>query len=329
MNADSDLLLALYREARTRPTAAFQSYAIRMLQAQIPFASAVWTTGYRSGPTTRPLLIPILALSETYETDPEGVAEWRAINRADKTIPLVFGRPFVTQHIHTPTLFSDSDDAVMRDYARRFGRQCALITALVKTDAPLAQWCSLYRPRADDRFTPEEQARCQDLMPHLSEALKLSQLVNRTGGPTPSLDPDCDTAAVVAADGCILSAGSGFAAACLKQWHEFDGRWVPPAVMRQLCDSGVGVFHESHVTLHLHRMADVYWVTASAPASSPPLPARRLDVARLFAEGRSAKAIARALGISVSTVRNQVAASYHSLGVASRADLKAALDESA
>ena len=82
--------------------------------------------------------------------------------------------PWTTLNFHVPTLFAGN--AGMREYTRRFRRENNLCTALADPGAPILEWCSFYRPEADDRYTEVDRERCQMLVRHPSEAPKVNQM---------------------------------------------------------------------------------------------------------------------------------------------------------
>ena len=303
--------------------------ALRLVEPLIRFESAVWATGYLTGTALQPVLVPILPLSHTHSTDPEGVAEWRKINRADKAIPIMLSQPYATVQIHSPTLFGAAEDAVMRDYTRRFGRQCALVTGLGSPTSPLIEWSVLYRPDASDVFSSGDESTCQRLMVHLSEALRINRLVQRAAVHLADLDvcgaEQSSAAALVTRNGSVLAADDAFIAACRQEWTQFDPLRLPGGVIRHIVDSGQSRYYGSRIHLRARLLSDgLWWFTATAGVR---VPGRRMNVAALFAEGESHKSIARALGISPATVRNHISASYRDFGVTNRSQLKARLVE--
>lgn len=70
---------------------------------------------------------------------------------------------------------------------------------------------------------------------------------------------------------------------------------------------------------------ELLWLLVRRKAPVDDLAPRELEVARLSADGRTNKAIARALGISPFTVRNQLTSIYDKLGITGRTELAALL----
>lgn len=336
IGADTDLLLALYRDATALPAAVFQDRAIRRLRDALRFESAIWGRGYLADPGAgKGQLVPVQV--HTHEIDPAGFERWKAINRADKVIPIVLGAPGTTHAFHAPTMFSAKGDAVMRDYARRFGRQSYLITAFGCHGSTLHEWCSFYRPDPDDRFTDGERQRCQVLANHLTQALAVSTLLEASGSrsdaaslvPRPPASEDAATCTALATrTGRLVSAQPAFLRLCAQQWREFDGRTVPRSALRPL-QEGVRVVRLVKFILSGRRIGDLWWLRLEPAPAAAVLPPRRLDVAALFAQGHATKEIADMLGLAHSTVRNQLAAAYRALGVSDRSGLRARLAQTA
>lgn len=329
MNADTELVMRLYREAMTLSGDAFQASAIRSLRLALRFESAIWGRGYFGGPG--PLeghLIPLQV--HTHEVDPAALEQWKAINRADKVIPIVLATPRRTHAFHAPTLFAGKTDSAMRDYARRFGRQSYLITAFGSPDSTLREWCSFYRPDAQDRFTVEERERCEVLTNHLIQAFEVNSLCsNAAPSQTPRrrTDEGAETyTALAVPTGRLVSAQTGFTRACAQQWPEFDGRTLPMTVLRPLLH-GAGTVRLARLTLSGQPIADLWWLRLQVKPGPALLPPRRLDVAALFAHGHSTKQIAVVMGLAHSTVRNQLIAAYRTLGVSDRSGLRARLGD--
>ena len=325
METESDLLLALYRGAREMQTADFQAFAISLLQPVMRFQSAVWGAGYLKGPSTSPSLVPIQAAM--LDIDPDAFVYWKAVNRADKVIPRIITAPGTTFNFHAPTLFGDREDKVMRDYAKRFGRQSYLVTSLAPNEAPIMEWASFYRPDPHDQFTEAERSHCQRLVRHLTEALRVNQLLQGTVRAAP---PGLcrNFAALVDEQGLVLAAEAGFLEICQGQWREFDSKRLPALLMGHLRGNAGGTFVGGRATFSARRIAEYLHVMATATRTNGTLSARELEVSTLFASGLQAKEIARMSDVSTSTVRNQLIASYRALGVTDRKGLRQALARS-
>ena len=163
-------------------------------------------------------------------------------------------------------------------------------------------WSSANVPAAErDVFAPVAVRRVAIVVgdPALDEALRVALIAR------PDLIADEADADVLIADGAV--AADLFA----------NG----PAVLRVGAGGGFDSLEPGLILSAAALLAAGYRITAERePPRIAPLTARELQVAALLVEGASNKAIARALGISVHTVKFHVAAVLEKLGARNRAD---------
>ncbi len=333
-----DTILALYRQAPEVPAAEFALYAQALLRRNVRCQSLVLASGYLRDSDDHGSGLVALEM-HTHEIDPAGLAEWKRINCADKVIPVALARPWKANAFRAPTLFAAPGDAVMRDYARRYGRQSYLNIALGTAHSTLLRWCSVYRPDPDDAFDSGEREGFTRLTAHIAQALEINALVAPApataqaaaavgGVPAPDRAGSraSSTNALVSRSGSIVKAQPGFLRLCARQWPEFDGRRLPRGLCEQLPVRGR--LHFSHASFAARPVGDQWLLSAAEPPTrvgKPPLSRRRLEVATLFAQGHSCKEIAQTLGVAHATVRTQLQAAYQRLGVGTRSALRAAL----
>jgi hypothetical protein len=117
--------------------------------------------------------------AHAHAVDPESVSAWQQINARDKLIPLTIDKIGKTVQSHTPTLFADPGDAIIRDYAERFGTQQVLIMSVPDGEPSAVRWLALYRENPNMLDTDNERALCDVVMPHLMEALSINRLATR------------------------------------------------------------------------------------------------------------------------------------------------------
>lgn len=330
MDRSAAFLLRLYRAARETEPHEFQVAALDMLRAQVSFDSALWASGHvlNNGG-----LIPLAVLG--HELDPESIAEWAQLNRADKSIPMVIRRLGEAVPIHAPTLFSDPDDAVLRDYTRRHGRQLFLATGLNAAPGKsylsandTLRWVTLYRRDGDALFPDQDQSWIQSTVPHLLQALDISRQLH-TGAPGSALleAPAHTCSAVAEPDGRLLNAMPGFSALLAKEWAQFDGQRLPSTVMTSVREDGV--YRGRRIRMSLQHGGGMVliqaWAISMQSSAVNKLSSRQQEVAEFYVLGFSHKEIARKIEISPTTVRNHLSAIYAITGAHSRRELEVAL----
>lgn len=315
------LLLQLYRGARELPRGAFEAFALSRVRLGLRFHAAVWGQGVTDG-------VSVAATwAHTSEIDPDSTVAWQAFNARDKLIPITLANPDRAVQSHTPSLFPGPDGAVCRDWAARYGCQQVMILStrdgIAGAGAPGAlpvRWLALYRPDPDDAYTSAEHALSDLLMPHLMEALTINRLVDEACPRPPGLG--VPAMALADGDGRIRFADEAFRSGLASEWREAADH-LPTALM-QAIDGRAAVEHVGHrVRIHIRRCADMLLLALQPPTPLDDLPVQRARIANLFADGHSYKAVARMLGLSPSTVRNQIASAYRDLAIGSRGELRA------
>lgn len=318
MDSHDAILFDLYRAARELPPVAFQDRALVLIKPLLKFQSAIWGSGRLTNPGIQPHRVHL------HEIDPDGLIAWKQINRQDKVIPIAAANVGRTIQFHAPTLFSSRDDAVMRDYAKRYGRQSYLITAFEREAPSVMGWMSLYRPNPDQQFDEAEQRSCETLMRHFEQAL----LINQVCSAQKALSEDTGrSAALAVADGAgaIHFAQAGFLRLLAEEWPEADDQMLPPPLHHAVSrGSRGGGFQGRRIQCESRVTAELILLMARRRTAMDQLSPRRYEVARLFSSGFSYKAIAKRLQISPATVRNHLSAIYQELSVSSRSELLAA-----
>lgn len=317
MAALDDILLQLYRAAREQPVAAFQDAALALARPLLQFESAIWGSGRLTHPGIAPRHMHL------HQIDPQGAVEWKQINRVDKVIDIVDARRGRAVQFHAPTLFAAREDAVMRDYARRYGRQSYLITAFGNQRPGVFSWMSMYRPDLDNRFTEAQRELCEVLMSHFEQALLINEACC-TGRALAGVEAEASSSLALALpDGAIFFAQAAFICLLIEEWPQADDQVLPRPLIGTLLGTKAGTFLGRSIRCESRTAGDLTLLRARRRLAIDRLTPRQYEIAQMFCRGFSYKAIARQLGISPATVRNHVSAIYVELGITSKDELAA------
>ena len=169
---------------------------------------------------------------------------------------------------------------------------------------------------ADDRpeaFTDAERIFKQMLMPHLSQASRINRAMTTVGAVM-----EREAVALVRQDGSILSVQGPF--------HDFaEAEWGVPIVSLPVEMMAAlrrdGEWRGETLSARLSPFGSNCFVHLSMVSALSGLSGREREVAELFASGMTSKQVARALGTSPSTVRNQVVRIYEKLRISNKAAL--------
>ena len=205
---------------------------------------------------------------------------------------------------------------------RTMAEELGLCHLIVHGDDPKkvspARWIVLYRQH-DVRFAESDAACLHGLWTHLSRALVINQAraIERNTGK--SSNDRGMASGLITAEGTVEIADPRFFSLLEREWPELEPELIPAEVMEVLLSGKTYRGTQIEITLvrqqggHLCRIRPVNAMEILTP--------REFVVARRFASGMSHKQIARELGVSHHTVRNQLAHLYRKLNLHDKASL--------
>jgi DNA-binding CsgD family transcriptional regulator len=308
------LLLELYGLSRELPLHDFQAHALRLLKPHLDFCSAIWGEGRRS-----PLGLAPHRL-HSHDVDAEAVARWSEIIRLDKAIPILLANLGKSIRFHAPTLFNGRGDSVMREYARKYGRQSYMVTNIPTHHPSALEWISLYRPDPEAHFTKREQSLCETLMPHFHQALQINRTLHGLGTLCEERDAQSHFA-LVDQGGFVYFAQPGFLELLHLEWSQLDDFFVPDTLMAALGTAEDKPFIGRRIRCDRQPAGDLILLRAKPATQLDRLSRRQHEIAHLYAAGHSHKEIARRLRVAPATVRNHLAAIYRILAISTKAEL--------
>ncbi|MCD1635704.1 LuxR C-terminal-related transcriptional regulator [Martelella mediterranea] len=299
----SDFLLELYHDASECTPDELRLRVLNNLQRFIPFDFGVWGGGWADGRLVTDLTV--LNQSEAI------LGEWDTVAQEDAFCDLTLNRLGATAR------FDDVPDyrasLAYNEHWRRFDASHMMATIVgEKTDG----YVSFVGLCADDRpgtFSDAERMFKQMLMPHLSQALRMNRELW-----TGRAAFEHEAIALVDREGWVLCTQGPF--------HDFAGQEWPghiarlPADVMTLLNQGKR-WRGERLDVRMSRFGSNHFVHMSVHPTLSGLPRREREVAGLFSSGMTNKQVARALGTSPSTVRNQIVRIYEKLGISSKAEL--------
>lgn len=181
---------------------------------------------------------------------------------------------------------------------------------------------SFGRAARKNAYTARQRHAADIVLPHILQARKINRELragaraNRPGGST----------ALANFEGCLLFVEDKAIELFQSEWKQ----WTPPLLPPQLIDAlkidkesrFVGVSIQVQASIQGNMICLV--VTANGRQKTA-VSAAEYRVARLAVEGMQYKEIAKKLGVSPATVRNQLHSAYQKLGVTNKTALASAL----
>lgn len=313
MDAYSGLLLEIYRAARTMPADEFPAHAMAMLQAAVGFDSArLLCADLATGPV-------VVHGSIMYNIPADNALDWESIQHQDLVLPHVLAHPGQAISFHSPTLFAAPPHAIMRDYVQRYEHRNGLVIAMPDADSGLMEGLSLYRAHGEAHFGARERHLIQALMPHVQEALKLNrQLV---APPSSGVAVSREALIVAQTDGLVQHCPPASQQLMMAEWPDWRPAQLPAALLEALRRPPAPAYAGRQIIIRCQRQNTLLFLRVAPRSRLLRLSRRELQVAKLYATGMAAKAIAIRLGITSATARNMLQHIYQKLEVHDKAAL--------
>lgn len=317
MQAFSTTVRDLYALAEYAAPEQFLERAISLLQMWIRFDGAIFGTGEKSNPQAVTRLIA--AESKHEATVPETVLAREAqqddpVARGIRNAPMSPSRGGIRE-LYRKRRSGKKEQPLTRGGSRSLMDELGLCHLMFHGDDPKkvqpARWIVLYRQQ-DVRFAETDAACLHGLWIHLSRALAInrSRTLERLSKPGARHD-NLSVTGLVHGDGRVELADQRFFDLLAREWPELAPDFMPENAL-QLLNEGK-IFRGRQIEISSTRQADSLLCRIRPINVMEVLSPREFVVARRFAAGMSHKQIARELGVSHHTVRNQLAHLYRKL----------------
>lgn len=310
----NDVIVRLYDLVLQRPLATFKGDALALLVETIAFDSAIWASGVHRTNT-------IFSIA-THNFGPVALmdyaANWQPHDRLRSSVVASPGQVLRNEDIMPVAEHRAS--VIYRRFCAPGGMHQTLGVATADPITTVGELVFLFRGGEDAEFSDEERTAFSTLAPHLFAAWRHRQLAGLlvAGGNDGAL-PMLTAYAVIDDDGLIHASDALFSADVARAFAGWNGPLLPDT-LRAAAAGGRTTHLEAGQRFVIRRGTERHLVIA-ADRSDNALTAAERRTAQLYAEGKTHSAIASKLGLSGSTVRNQIAAAYQKLDVHSKVAL--------
>lgn len=309
--AFSDSLLTLNQLPASVSPPRLMSDGLTALRRLVPFDAAWWgeASGGIDGLAPRNWLSGRVNLPATF------ASEWNAIGATDRFALESMQR---LDTVVSYTGFADPVPAV-EAFARKHDLYDIIAITRMLPGSGLLQFICLYRREASARFTAAQRTLFEHFSAHLMQRWS-ARVADLIGTHT----ADADAHALVDARGDFVYLGARFGALLQQLFPHWDGTALPAALQQATrhlpIETSVGRRRFS-----ARACGELVVLNVAAQRRAPVLAPRELNVALLYANGRSHKEIARQTGLSPATVRTYLREAYRRLGVSDKIHLGQAL----
>jgi len=295
----------------------FQDRALMLIKSILPFDTAIWST--------------LALVGENYE-----VRHTRCLDRAAKMCLVhdhlpddSFARALIIEPGRSFIARSDDSQIWAVELLRRLdeaGIGSALGTCVVQAKTGLAHTVILYRNQNAATFSEPERQLKEALTPHLADGQRQNRLI---GLRRDLLSSWAETHFTATADryGVLYDAEDCFVDLLLTEWPDWRGAALPESLVERFRNGPLWRYYGQQIALYAEPMEETCLMIATRLSSLVQLGQREREVAGLFAQGMTYKAIAQQLSITPATVRDHVAHVYCKLGVSNKTELLKHFDE--
>lgn len=313
LETHNQLILNLYGAAQECTPAEFGEHALAQLKTVVPFDSAVLLN--MDVGVGKQIAVHSMHLSNQ---PPEQLMAWGELNTPDHVLALGLQRRGTSAARSSRDTFSEQLDFL--DYCQRYDIAHTLIhIPHARQNMPNnVDVLSLWRARPHQHYSERDRALSDLLLPHLFQAnlISLRLFAGKKAGAMQRV------LALASLHGCMHFSPPDAIALLQSEWREWTPPFLPRALLQQLAAE------RQYLGAHIHVKAELLGQTLHlqiAPRPQVRLTGAEWNVARLAAGGMSYKEIARQLGNSPATVRNQLHSVYAKLEVENKTQLSARL----
>jgi DNA-binding CsgD family transcriptional regulator len=301
----SNLLLDIYRAATTTDIATFDRSVFEIIQRYIDF-DAAWT-----GRSTLADDGPIIHNSCTYGLDSEFLGDWEKVKFCDPGVNKVLAQP---GKACTICVVDDDIPAEFKDLVHKYA--LAQTAAIVHYDPTLnlLTHLALYRHGLQHRYTPRDYSLLEHAMPHFASAIDLNRLRQLDSVAAQSISPQVSVA-ICDRQNRIQYSDSVFSDLMHLEWPDWNDGLLPVDVWHASKSGPVSTYVGSRICIEAEVCEAATVLRLSKLSRLDRLSPREKEVARLFAQGMSYKAVARALDLAPATVRHHLRNIYAKLEV--------------
>jgi DNA-binding CsgD family transcriptional regulator len=309
------MIAALYDGVFGIPFAGFQRFALDQVGTLVEFDSALWINGVDHADQVHNCLL----INQPDDLIARYLADYATIDLIRHHAVRAPGRAFRIEDVAPMDQFHRHPAYL--ELWQPAGIEQAIAIAALDPISMLMELVVLWRADPASPFSPADVAAVETLVPHALAAWRHRQLAHLREQAAPPGHPGAAIRgnAVCDANGTIYASDAHFNTTMQAHFPAWQGPELPASI-RDMIRSGIGLHKAGSLDLAITPGNPRSLLTISSNAATP-LTAAERRVAALYAEGLTHAQIAGRLGISTSTVRNQIAAAYRKLEIHSKAEL--------
>ena len=310
----SNLILSIYELAVRCEIGEFQEEVFVAVNKEISIDGAIWGAVAIVDGIPRPLHAFLYKWPAKLQAD---YVEME-VGSHDYLLQQTMEKPGFTIHGITDEV---PDDAyLLKQFLKKYEIGSALGTTIFIPTLRINYAVALHRIQRNGIFNEEERQFKQALMPHLIEGYRQCRQFQIRRDIMKAWDEIHFTASADQS-GVLHDAEDRFVSLLTSEWPDWQGARLPMELVERMDTAEPWRYRSERVDIQCRPLGDLWLLVGKLPGPLKALSARERSIAEMFSRGNSYSAIAEALNLAPSTVRNHLANVYGKLDVTNRTEL--------
>ena len=315
----NNLILDLYKEAQACSVLEFSESAIGRLKKVISYDSAA-VVKFHVDESGR----AVLTAQAVFNVNPDKAkirAEYIGLETYDKNRGFSSRDPLFKKSVENPNqvhIFSllENSDEGLKEYGKRVESLNALNYVNREGEGAI-QTLSLWRTKADNRFIENDVHYSTILIPHYLQAVTINRGLARR-----FLDESSHSGfLIVECNGLIQHYDDMSINLLRREYSDWLSCYLPVEIFSYFSSTQNAKYVGNRIMMTMRRQGSLMMIGIKPKEASRKLTPAELRVVEKIVQYGSYKEVARQLGVSPSTIRNQLHVIYTKLGIHSKSEL--------
>lgn len=315
----SNLILDLYKEAQTCSVLEYSASVMKKLTKVIPFDSAAVVKFH-----VDEFGKAVLTAQAAFNVNPEKEkmrAEYIGVETYDKYRGFSSRDPLLKKSVENPNQAHvlsvlENTDEMLKEYGKKTDSLNAL-NYVSGEGGNAIQALSLWRAKAGNIFIKSDISYSTALIPHCLQAITINRCLARN-----FLDEFSYSGFLIVENNGLIHYSDDISIGLLRrEYSDWLSCYLPTEISSYFNSTQNAKYVGSHIKMSMRRQGSLMMIGIQPKEAGRKLTPAELRVVEKIVQYGSYKEVARQLGVSPSTIRNQLHAIYTKLGISGKSEL--------